>query len=354
LDLNNDFHSQVPVWIRLPELPLEYWHEDVFDGIARTFGELLSIDPVTAAKKRLNYARICVGVNEGQDMPQVLELQSRLGNRSQKIDYESVPFACFHCKKAGHKAGSCPLFKGKRTGGEARQQGGKKDSLDPKKEWRKKAMQVKANGEAEGKTNNATHVPQEESRLPRAAGNAGEEEEKGEADDPSSPPRVKETEKNPEETGNNKIQTPLDSQEDDLKLSFDPKSMEGLKEGEPTPQDPNPNPECLPPSTVNRILERLSAATMEDLAKIDAWLDKGLDGEETPWKEVRSKKKKSSRDPSPVSPPSTRSKAKADLGHKPNPVGRKNKNEIRKEEARRNIMDGTQRTIQEACSVVKS
>ena len=94
---------------------------------------------------------------------------------------------------------------------------------------------------------------------------------------------------------------------------------------------------------------------MEDLARIDAWLDKGLDGEETPWTVVGyNKKKKNSRDPSPASPPSTRSKAKADLGHKPNPVGRKNKNEIRKEEARRNIMDGTQRTIQEACSVVKT
>jgi hypothetical protein len=93
---------------------------------------------------------------------------------------------------------------------------------------------------------------------------------------------------------------------------------------------------------------------MEDLARIDAWLDKGLEGEENPWTEVRSRKKKNSRDPSPVSPPSTRSMAKADLGHKSNLVGRKNKNEIRKEEARRNIKDGTQRTIQEACSVVKS
>ena len=74
LDLNNDFLTQTPVWIRLPKIPLGYWHEDVFDGIARSFGELLSIDHVTVAKKRLTYARICVGVLEGQDMPQVIEL----------------------------------------------------------------------------------------------------------------------------------------------------------------------------------------------------------------------------------------------------------------------------------------
>ena len=38
LDLNNDFLTQAPVQIRLPKLPLKYWHEDVFDGIARSFG----------------------------------------------------------------------------------------------------------------------------------------------------------------------------------------------------------------------------------------------------------------------------------------------------------------------------
>ena len=62
LDLNNDFLTQAPVWIRLPKIPLEYWHEDVFNGIARSFGELLSIDHVTATKKRLTYARIYVGL----------------------------------------------------------------------------------------------------------------------------------------------------------------------------------------------------------------------------------------------------------------------------------------------------
>ena len=35
------------------------------DGITNSFGELLSIDLVTTAKKRLRYARICIGVVEG-------------------------------------------------------------------------------------------------------------------------------------------------------------------------------------------------------------------------------------------------------------------------------------------------
>ena len=64
MSLNDSFFAQAPVWVRLPELPLEYWNEDVFGGIARTFGELLSMDLITASKRHLNFASICIGVRE--------------------------------------------------------------------------------------------------------------------------------------------------------------------------------------------------------------------------------------------------------------------------------------------------
>jgi hypothetical protein len=87
---------------------MEFWVEDVFRGIASTFGELLSMDPVTVSRKRLTYARICVGVVQGTDMPDTINLQSKLGVWQQKIEYESIPFACFRCKKSGHWAKQCP------------------------------------------------------------------------------------------------------------------------------------------------------------------------------------------------------------------------------------------------------
>lgn len=51
LNLNDSFSVQTPVWVRLPELPIEYWYEDFFDGIANFFGELLSIDPITMSRQ---------------------------------------------------------------------------------------------------------------------------------------------------------------------------------------------------------------------------------------------------------------------------------------------------------------
>ena len=79
LDLNESFFQKAPVWVRLLELSMEFWNEDVFMGVASTFGELLSINPITTSKSRLTYARIYVGLREGDDMPEVVVFQSKLG-----------------------------------------------------------------------------------------------------------------------------------------------------------------------------------------------------------------------------------------------------------------------------------
>lgn len=86
---------------------MEFWNEDVFIGVARSFGDLLSIDLITKPRRRLTYAHICIGVVEGVDMPEVVSFHSKLEIHVQKLVYESVPFACFHCLKKGHQAKQC-------------------------------------------------------------------------------------------------------------------------------------------------------------------------------------------------------------------------------------------------------
>ncbi|XP_059075138.1 uncharacterized protein LOC131855840 [Cryptomeria japonica] len=109
MDLNESFFVQALVWVRLLDLPLEFWVEDVFKGIASSFGELLFMDPIIVARRRLTFVRISVGVMQGMDMPLSIEINSRLGKWVQPMQYESVPFACFHYKKSGHTARKCPL-----------------------------------------------------------------------------------------------------------------------------------------------------------------------------------------------------------------------------------------------------
>ena len=53
MEMNDFILTAAPIWIGLP---LEFWNEDIFKGIASSFGELLSINALTRAKSRLLYA----------------------------------------------------------------------------------------------------------------------------------------------------------------------------------------------------------------------------------------------------------------------------------------------------------
>lgn len=223
-------------------------------------------------------------------MPQVIEFQSCLvGSRIQQIDYESVPFTCFHCKKASHKAGLCPLFKGKGKEGKAKNQVGKKSTNAPRKEWKKKEIQDKKVGETKGKVNNIiVPDPQPESLVHQKVEVAVEGAMKVATEDKTNPSHKKETNVNHEEARKEEIQILVRPREVDPDLSCVLDSQEILKEGDPLSQDSNTSPISRePPLSVNRILEQLSASTPGQLAKIDALFDKCKEDEYSPWSEVR-------------------------------------------------------------------
>ena len=115
LNINDSFFVQAPIWVKLQELLLEFWNEDVFVGLASSFRELLSIDSIKASKRCPTYVQICIGVREGADMPEIVAFHSKLGVHFQKLIYEMVPFACFLCLKCGHKTNQCPKDKVERS-----------------------------------------------------------------------------------------------------------------------------------------------------------------------------------------------------------------------------------------------
>lgn len=68
-----------------------------------------------AAKSRLVFARTCININQMIDMPQSIDIISKLGKWTQAIEYESLPFSYFHCKKSGYWEKSCLLKKSKES-----------------------------------------------------------------------------------------------------------------------------------------------------------------------------------------------------------------------------------------------
>ncbi|XP_057824278.2 uncharacterized protein LOC131036411 [Cryptomeria japonica] len=96
--------NEAPIWVRPPGLPLDYQDEDIFVGLATCFGELLSVDLMTTAKRRLVYAHICVNIKQSTDLSLEISFNLNLGKWVQKLEYETIPFACFHYKKVGYWA----------------------------------------------------------------------------------------------------------------------------------------------------------------------------------------------------------------------------------------------------------
>lgn len=52
--------SSVAVWVRLPELPIEYYDNEVVTKIGSAIGPMLRIDSNTAIEARGRFVRICL------------------------------------------------------------------------------------------------------------------------------------------------------------------------------------------------------------------------------------------------------------------------------------------------------
>ena len=52
--------SLVAVWIRFPELPMEFYESSALKKIGRAIGPVLRIDSHTASWERGKFARLCV------------------------------------------------------------------------------------------------------------------------------------------------------------------------------------------------------------------------------------------------------------------------------------------------------
>ncbi|XP_050254840.1 uncharacterized protein LOC126700672 [Quercus robur] len=96
--------SLVAVWIRLPELPFEYYELAALKEIGNAIGPVLRIDSNTASEARGRYARICVQIDLGKPLINQILLEGLV----QEIQYEGVRSLCFACGRVGHRKEGCP------------------------------------------------------------------------------------------------------------------------------------------------------------------------------------------------------------------------------------------------------
>ncbi|KAH0642619.1 hypothetical protein KY285_033493 [Solanum tuberosum] len=95
------------IWIRLPELPTEYYDHTILAKIGNKLGKLVKTDVCTSATLRERYARICIKV----PVEHPVRSHIPIGNLKQKIIYEGDGILCLSCGRVGHTTIACSYTK---------------------------------------------------------------------------------------------------------------------------------------------------------------------------------------------------------------------------------------------------
>nr|XP_009770156.1 PREDICTED: uncharacterized protein LOC104220886 [Nicotiana sylvestris]XP_016443387.1 PREDICTED: uncharacterized protein LOC107768753 [Nicotiana tabacum] len=90
--------SKTAVWIRLPQLPTEFYDSVILQKIGNKIGKLLKVDACTSSTLRGRYARLCV------ELPLNIPVAHSIyiGSHKQSIHYEDGNLLCVKCGRLGH------------------------------------------------------------------------------------------------------------------------------------------------------------------------------------------------------------------------------------------------------------
>ncbi|KAG7544019.1 Ribonuclease H domain [Arabidopsis thaliana x Arabidopsis arenosa] len=109
--LKNDIVT-TPVWVRLSNIPVNFYHKSILMGIAKGLGKPVKVDLTTLNFERARFARVCVEVN----LAKPLKGSVVINGERYYVSYEGLTNVCSHCGMYGHLIHACPALNPERTG----------------------------------------------------------------------------------------------------------------------------------------------------------------------------------------------------------------------------------------------
>ena len=82
----------MPVWVRLHNLSLHFWHNNVLIAIGNVLGKFLKTDEDRISRGILTFAKICVEVDLSEGLPENINLNFNNTQLTQPLDYENAAF----------------------------------------------------------------------------------------------------------------------------------------------------------------------------------------------------------------------------------------------------------------------
>ncbi|KAI9111440.1 hypothetical protein K1719_017130 [Acacia pycnantha] len=99
-----DCQRKIAVWVRIPDLPMEFCTVEALGIIGNMIEKMIKIDRSTSIYDKGEFARICVEVDLQQPL---LPAFTALGEDKQLV-YEGLHLVCFRCGLYGHDRRDCP------------------------------------------------------------------------------------------------------------------------------------------------------------------------------------------------------------------------------------------------------
>jgi len=102
-DFKAAFPTEIPLWIKFPNLPMSCWGSRSLSRIASVLGKPIFADECTTKQTRISYARMLIEVNVSKELPSEIELLDPNGKSFvQDVTYDWKPSYCEKCLMVGH------------------------------------------------------------------------------------------------------------------------------------------------------------------------------------------------------------------------------------------------------------
>ena len=112
-----DEFRRIPVWIRVPGLPIVCYNKHFLWKLGNHFGRTLKVDVHTIngeaegiGVERGKFARICIEI----DLKKQLVTKYELRGKVRHVQYEGLKIVCFNCGLYGHHKDVCPLIESRK------------------------------------------------------------------------------------------------------------------------------------------------------------------------------------------------------------------------------------------------
>jgi len=106
-DASRERVDVIPIWVRMPALPLHFWELYHFKRIGDILGSFLEADFTYLETHERKVARILVNINIREGLAEYINLEWGPIIHPQLLDYENVPFRCRRCHAYGHPVSEC-------------------------------------------------------------------------------------------------------------------------------------------------------------------------------------------------------------------------------------------------------